>query len=104
MDGEWIEIEAEEEEIELYDLQPGTEYEYRFQLECEDEFITTQSQSFTTIGCQIVSEIYVEEVTESEAFVIWEESDYMEFYLIEIWLVEEDEETGGGAERRDAPS
>ena len=91
--GNWIEIEVEEEEIELYDLQPGTEYEYRFQIECEDEFYTTESQSFWTIDCQAVSEIYIEEVTENEAFLIWEESDYMEFYLIELWMVEEDEET-----------
>ena len=38
---DWIEIEVEEEEIELFDLQPGTTYEYRFQIECGEELFTT---------------------------------------------------------------
>ena len=91
IDGEWIEIEVEEEEIELYDLEPGTVYEYRFKIECEDEFYTTETSTFETISCQAVTDIYIEEITATEAFFLWEESDFFDFYLVEIGIAGEEE-------------
>ncbi|MEM9548523.1 MAG: T9SS type A sorting domain-containing protein [Bacteroidota bacterium] len=88
LNGDWIEFEIDEE-IELEDLFPGTEYEFRFLIECDDEFYTSEIGIFETMACPQIVGLEIEEVTESEAFILWEEIEYTEFYIVELSILGE---------------
>ena len=97
--GEWLSLPIEEAELFLEELMPGTSYEYRISLACEDEESVSPSQTFQTLTCGTIDEIVVEELTATEAFFLWTNTANMEFFLIEVndgeeiwdWEVEEAE-------------
>ena len=85
--GDWEEIEAEEPEVFLEDLEPGTVYEFRISFECDDELIISGILSFTTEEdglCAAVEDIWLEEFSTDEVLVVWEEAGAGDFYLIQF--------------------
>ncbi len=89
--GEWITVEIEDREVFIEDLISGTTYDYRISLDCEGEMNSTPISQFQTIMCSSVEAISIEEVTETEAFLLWQTVDNQEIYLIEINQVGEAE-------------
>lgn len=88
IDGEWMEIETEEPEAFLEDLEPSQEYEFRIGVECGEDLIFSEIDLFTTLGeeCAAVEEIWVEWITETEAQIVWEGIEGIDFYFIQYGL------------------
>ncbi|MEM6317394.1 MAG: discoidin domain-containing protein [Bacteroidota bacterium] len=89
---EWEMAEIEDLEIVLENLTPGTTYEYRVTLACGDTNNSTQISTFQTTVCGSISELTVEEVEETEAFIIWQASENTEYYMIEFGLAQGEKE------------
>jgi len=88
---EWIMVEMEDGEIFLEDLVPGTTYDYRISLDCGDAMNSTPINRFQTIACASMGAISVEEVTETEIFLLWQALEDVEEYFIEFRSIEEAE-------------
>lgn len=82
---EWLAGESMGGVISLENLQAGTTYEYRIALnDCQGEANASALGTFQTLTCAKVSEIIVEEVLETEAFLFWEAPAGINSFLVQL--------------------
>lgn len=91
VDEDWLSIPITANELVLENLIGGATYEYRITVECKVDALSTSSSTFNTGDCGAVEEVFVEEIGQTEAFVLWENVEGQEIYFIEV-------STGGGEE------
>jgi len=91
VNGAWQIVEMEDGEIFIEDLLPGTSYDYRISLDCDDGLNTTPISSFQTIACASIDALNIEEVTSTEIIVLWQAVEGIEEYFIEISPIGEEE-------------
>lgn len=91
VDGDWESAEIEDDEIFMENLIPGTTYEYRITLDCGEAMNSTPISTFQTIACVSIQDIVIEELTETEAFFLWQTVENQEVYFIEIKQAGEEE-------------
>jgi len=87
-DGTWVSIETEEYELFIDEqLEPNTNYDVRVGVECEGELNYSTISVFTTLEeeefeCGKIEDIWLEDITETEAFIEWEGHESYDFYLV----------------------
>ncbi len=89
---EILEITTDEPEIFLEDLLPNTTYEFRIEIECEDETLFSDTWTFQTTeesDCAVVEEIWLEPISETEVLITWESEQ--DWFFIELFTEEEEE-------------
>ena len=98
--GDWVIVETEEYDIFIDEqLEPNTTYEVRVGVECEGEMNYSAISSFTTLEddeedefeCGQIEDIWLEDITETEAFIEWEGHENYDFYLVRYQIKGEDD-------------
>lgn len=92
VDGTWETAEIDDQEIYLEELTPGTTYEYRISLPCDTETTSTSIGTFHTVSCGNITEVSIEEIGETDAFILWNNLENLDFYIIEFGIATEEKE------------
>lgn len=90
----FIEIELEEPEVFINGLNPMTTYEFQILIECDDELLPSDIETFTTLEegavseCAGVDDIWLESTSTTSAHIAWNAPNQEDFFYVEYGIID----------------